>query len=498
MNKQKKENEELANISEVSLANKSCSLALTILCAILTAAYFLELVKGRRDIVYTIITVVLSMGPVVFAWIFYKKDKSSQVIKYIIGYGFGICYAFLTMTANNDLVFTYIIPIMIVIILYDNFKFILSMAIFAAVDNIVAIVVSIIRDGITSSRIVTFEIQALVMFIIVAYLILSAKTNSTYQKIRAAKMEMAHGKTVELLDRILDISGKMTNTIQEVSSEMQTLKRSVDQTIDSMDQVNQGAGDSAEAAQEQLLMTNEIQDHVGRVENAAATISDNVHETITAVKVGQNNIIKMNDLTKKVYDAGKDVKNVLNTFKETTNQMNSIIDIITNIASETSLLALNASIEAARAGEAGKGFSVVAGEISNLASQTTDSTDSITDLIYAVSSQVDSMVATIEKLLETGEEESQCATETAESFSIIYDNVEIIEKHSHDLKKIVEKLANANDEIVNSIQTISSITEEVTAHASQTYSSSEHNQIIVSKINELVNDLNENARQLNA
>lgn len=65
--------------------------------------------------------------------------------------------------------------------------------------------------------------------------------------------------------------------------------------------------------------------------------------------------------------------------------MHSIIELIDNITTQTSLLALNASIEAARAGEAGRGFSVVASEISNLATQTQDATVDITTLIENIS-----------------------------------------------------------------------------------------------------------------
>ena len=75
----------------------------------------------------------------------------------------------------------------------------------------------------------------------------------------------------------------------------------------------------------------------------------------------------------------------LNKLNEYTGMMQSIIDVINNITTQTSLLALNASIEAARAGEAGRGFSVVAGEISNLANQTTSATENITELINNVS-----------------------------------------------------------------------------------------------------------------
>ena len=96
----------------------------------------------------------------------------------------------------------------------------------------------------------------------------------------------------------------------------------------------------------------------------------------------------------------------------------------------------------------------------------------------------------------SGEEESRCANETAESFIQIRDNVNSIISLSDSMDNSVRNLTAANEEIVQSIQTISAITEEVTAHASTTYSGSEQNQETVGRINEMVNALNNDAKEL--
>ena len=101
-------------------------------------------------------------------------------------------------------------------------------------------------------------------------------------------------------------------------------------------------------------------------------------------------------------------------------------------------------------------------------------------------------------MLETGEEESKCAEETTENFNTIADKVREITERSEEMAGIVNNLADANTQIVNTVQTISSITEEVNAHASQTYSISEENQRIVSHINDLVAELNDDAEALKA
>lgn len=493
-------NDEIMNSSganeELVIANKKAVLAMTIMCSIISVAYLLEVVKKTRSIGYVLMVILLAMVPVVLAQLDIRREAASTRTKHIVGIGFALMYTFVLLTTGNALVFTYVIPMLIIITLYDDVKYIMTIGIGVACVNILAIIIQLANGTMTDSAVA--EIQGLVVIIIVSYLIMVSTTNHKFQTIRAGRLGEEHAKTTELLKDVLAISGRVTDTVEELAGEMDTLKSSVDQTLNSMEEVSKGTSESADAAQSQLEQTTEISNHIKDVENSANTITENVEVAADAVSKGQNNISRMTGLTVQVDTAGKDVANALSTFQQTAAEMNSITDIITNVASQTSLLALNASIEAARAGEAGRGFAVVASEISNLAAQTTEATDNITGLINDVVSQVDTMVSTIEKLLKAGEEESKCAADTAGSFDQISGSVDVIKQHTADLDNIVDRLAAANDEIVNSIQTTSAITEEVMAHATETFSISEENQRIVTHVNSLVDELNEDADQLKA
>jgi len=462
---------------QMSLANKRLLQASTILCSIISLAYILEVVKHTRSIGYVVFVVIIAMAPPITGWFIYKAQHASPIIKHLIAIGYSLMYCFVLFTTQNILVFTYVVPMLVIITLYDDVKYIMSIGIGCSIVNIISIIISYSKGMITDSAVA--EIQGLVILVMVIFLIMVSKTNHDLQVMRTENLENANNKTKAILDNVLTVSDRVTRTAEQLAGEMSSLKTSIDQTINSMEEVRQGTNESAEASQVQLVQTTQISDHIEEVRESSGIITQNVNLAAEAVSVGQQNIRRMTELTKEVDDEGKDVAGALEKFKKTAHEMNSITVIITDVASQTRLLALNASIEAARAGEAGRGFAVVASEISNLAGQTT-------------------AVTTIERLLKTDDEESRCAADTAASFEKISGTVEIIKQHSSDLNDLVGRLSKANEEIVNSIQTNSAVAEEVTAHATETYEVSRQNQDIVYNIGNLVGSLNEDAEKLKA
>ena len=176
----------------------------------------------------------------------------------------------------------------------------------------------------------------------VIFLIMVSKTNHDLQVMRTENLENANNKTKAILDNVLTVSDRVTRTAEQLAGEMSSLKTSIDQTIDSMEEVRQGTNESAEASQVQLVQTTQISDHIEEVRESSGIITQNVDLAAEAVSVGQQNIRRMTELTKEVDDEGKDVAGALEKFKKTAHEMNSITVIITDVASQTRLLALNA------------------------------------------------------------------------------------------------------------------------------------------------------------
>ena len=179
-----------------------------------------------------------------------------------------------------------------------------------------------------------------------------------------------------------------------------------------------------------------------------------------------------------------------------TGQMNTITDTISSITNRTVMLALNASIEAARAGESGKGFAVVANQISDLASQTQTATSNITDLIENINKELAHVSEAVNVVIKSNDANAESTGVVKNTFTGITGGTEDISRNAEELLRSVMELEHANSDIVENIQTISAITEEISAHANETFRACDENISMVESMRGIVDNLNDGAKKL--
>ena len=467
-----------------------------LVCGIISIAYFVEFLKGDGTLLYVLATIILAMGPVVGEIICYKKQHDTKMIKHFVGIGYAILYTFVMFTTNNHFTFVYVIPMLIAITVYNDFKYSLPIEVGVVIVNVIQLALFFKRGIYTKADMASVEIQFFVIVLICGIqLYVSIVAEKLNQK-QLAELKAEHEKTEELLTRIMDTSDKMTQQITESAQKTASLGESMQAMKESMEEVNSGSNDTAEAVQSQLNQTEEIQAMVEQVEKGTENIIDSMNQNKEAIAQGNANVGILVKQAEETVESGKKVTEELSQLDTYMSQMNSILDIINSITSQTSLLALNASIEAARAGEAGRGFAVVASEISQMAQQTKDSTVQISQLIENVSNAIQMVVEVSGSMISMIESQNETTEKTAESFTVIEKNSDNVYGQSNELAAYVTKLADANKKIIDSISTISAISEEVAAHASDTLSATESNNVIVEELAALSGQLETLAQEL--
>ncbi len=466
---------------------------------IILLAYLLEGFKGSRTWGYIGCLAAIIGVTVATELYLFNKDHESQLLRHIVSVLYAIMYSYVLFTAHNPLVFTYGLIMMVMISLFNDKTYTIIQAVGLILINLVSAGLVLSKGGygdLTDQTLPMVEIQVLLVVIYSIYAFLSSRTSTMNNNDKLEDIEAEKAASDAMVKTIVETVEDMNHAIEEINHSIEDLTQSTSETMSSMQEVSSGTAETANSVPEQLEITETIQESVTDVKNASSTISDRMQEASDAIEDGRENIALLLKKVSASETAGNKVVAELEELNTHTAQMHEIVEMITSIASQTTLLSLNASIEAARAGEAGRGFAVVADEISKLADQTSQSTGDITKLIDNLSGKLKEVVQSINQLMASNQEQNDCANSAASNFEQITGSAEAANAEAAALAGVVSKLEDANTTIVNSIQTVSAISEEVSAHASGTLASSERNAEIVNDVSRIIETLTADAKHL--
>ncbi|MCK6189586.1 MULTISPECIES: methyl-accepting chemotaxis protein [unclassified Pseudomonas] len=176
---------------------------------------------------------------------------------------------------------------------------------------------------------------------------------------------------------------------EEVNSRAQALSGLSGGAYDGMEQQSGEITSMAGAVEEFSATSLNIADNMGNTERLA---QENAQQT----RIGRNSMQEASTSLEHIATALNSTATVINTLGQRSQEIGGIVGVITSIAEQTNLLALNAAIEAARAGEQGRGFAVVADEVRNLASRTREATDEISGMIQSIQKETGNAISTME------------------------------------------------------------------------------------------------------
>lgn len=460
----------MKNKKETSLErnNRTAMIAHFSDVTVMSVFWILQALSRVQPWAFVLIALVLGYAPVIAERYFFQQTHETKAIKHLCAIGFAIYYTFTLFTATNHQVFLFVIPMLLIISVYGDVRYCIMINTGTVLETILLVIIGNTTGRYGYENVYSGIIQIVVMLIIA---INSYYTSRTLNRNMAARLQRANDSKEEsekLVAELSDLSDHVNEEINQIYDSIDQLNDAAKKTQAAMQEVSSGALETANAVQNQSIQTQSIQKKVDQVNASSQAISENMQHTIEVVSEGNTSMESLVQLVDISVANSENAAGKLNTLNQYMEKMNSIVELIGDITSQTSLLALNASIEAARAGDAGKGFSVVASEITGMATRTKDATVQITELIDNVSAAIREVVTVIQQMIDGIKAEKESTQNTAESFSVIQRNSVSIQNSIEELTSNTADLRNSNQAISDSVQTISAVSEELTAHASET------------------------------
>ena len=267
----------------------------------------------------------------------------------------------------------------------------------------------------------------------------SRKAQEAMQQAEAASTE-AQSKTEAMLvaaDKLEQVGSVVSSASTELSAQIE--------------QSDRGAAESAQRLSEAATAMNEMNATVQEVAKNAGSASAASAETREKAEAGAEVVAKAVRSIDQVHQMSLELKDDMTQLNEHAQDITRIMGVISDIADQTNLLALNAAIEAARAGEAGRGFAVVADEVRKLAEKTMASTNDVGNAIKAIQESTAKSMTGVDNAVERIGEATGLANQSGQALQEIVATVEATGDQVNAIATASEEQSAASEEINQSI-----------------------------------------------
>ena len=416
------------------------------------------------------------------------RGKADDRYRYALVIGYGIFYTFLICTTDSPIAFTYILPVVSLLVLYKDQKFMVG----CAIANIASVIVSVFYHLVvlgqnTATDQKNYQLQVACLLLCYIGYIMSIRHLIESDGALTDSIKADLKRVITTVEQVKTASNTIMDGITVVRELATENKHGSDIVVDGMNKLTDHNGQLQSRTASSQEMTGDIN---SQVQNVASMINDMVSLTAESGKHAKTSSVDLESLVQTagtMADLSNEVEHILDAFKaefETVKQETGTID---SISSQTNLLALNASIEAARAGEAGKGFSVVAEQIRKLSTETKDSSGQISEALSRLDEISGKMTSSIEETLKLIQATLEKVTQTGENVNKITQDSSLLGEHIQTIDSAMKEVESSNRQLVENMEQVSSIVETMTTCISD---SDETSKRMLSKYEESASNIN--------
>lgn len=416
------------------------------------------------------------------------RGKADDRYRYALVIGYGIFYTFLICTTDSPIAFTYILPVVSLLVLYKDQKFMGG----CAIANIASVIVSVFYHLVvlgqnTATDQKNYQLQVACLLLCYIGYIMSIRHLIESDGALTDSIKADLKRVVTTVEQVKTASNTIMDGITVVRELATENKHGSDIVVDGMNKLTDNNDQLQSRTASSQEMTGDIN---SQVQNVASMINDMVSLTAESGKHAKTSSVDLESLVQTagtMADLSNEVEHILDAFKaefETVKQETGTID---SISSQTNLLALNASIEAARAGEAGKGFSVVAEQIRKLSTETKNSSGQISEALSRLDEISGKMTSSIEETLKLIQATLEKVTQTGENVNKITQDSSLLGEHIQTIDSAMKEVESSNRQLVENMEQVSSIVETMTTCISD---SDETSKRMLSKYEESASNIN--------
>ena len=442
--------------------------------------------------VFSMVPLVINILVYAFCLFMYFQFRTTQRYPFCVGIGFSLVYIIILWMSESGAAYPYMIPLMLVMVFLMERKLILITGSLFGCANLVRIIMTIAGAGDINDVIEGVMIE---LIITILTILASVKGIGILQRFFAESTEeltTVMDANIKTADRIKAVAGNVEGRTRTAVEDVNETLRMTESVNSAMGDIDTGMDSIVSAVAQQTDQTQMIQGTIDEVYTQTAQIVGYMDEIEEALKTSMKAMKELTSTVDSAIGEVQDMETAAETLKTKSDEVRGVVDVIVNISSQTNLLALNASIEAARAGEAGRGFAVVADEIRNLSDQTKKETDNIAVILNELSRDANLVTAKVQQNVALSNEEHRLVKSTEDQFSIIHNKANVLSDNIHMVETKMSELMNANGLIVDSINILSSGSEEISASISEAYKMSDQNVKVVQKFADSIREISEN------